>query len=79
MMVEDLFQRDLSVQLGIQGHEDGAQAAAGMRAQDAEPLAVGGGRADGKVGGAVGIFTGRGQSRAEPSDRGLELGIAEPD
>ena len=38
--VEDLLERDLAVQLVIERHEDGAQAAPGMGPQDAEPLAV---------------------------------------
>ena len=41
VMVEDLLERHLAVQLTVQRHEDRAQAAAGMRPQDAEPLAVG--------------------------------------
>ena len=53
MRVEDLLEGDLAVQLGVQRHEDGAQAALGVGPQDAEPLAVGGGRADGVAGGAV--------------------------
>ena len=55
VVVEDLLERHLAVQLGVQRHEDGAQAAPGVRPQDAEPLAVGGGRADGVAGGAVGV------------------------
>ena len=50
VLVEDLLQRHLAVQLRVQGDEDGAQAAAGVGPQDAEPLAVGGGRADGVAG-----------------------------
>ena len=44
--VEDLLQRHLAVQLGVEGDEDLAQAALGVGPEDAEPLAVGGGRAD---------------------------------
>ncbi len=47
MAVVDLLQRHLAVQLGVQGDEDGAESALGMGAEDAEPLPVGGGRADG--------------------------------
>ena len=53
--VEDLLQRDLAVQLRVEGHGDGPQAAPGVGPEDAEPLAVGGGRADGEAGGAVGV------------------------
>ena len=53
--VEDLLERHLAVQLGVERHEDGAQAAAGVRPEDAEPLAVAGGRADGVAGRAVGV------------------------
>ena len=45
VLVEDLLQRHLAVQLGVERHEDGPQAAPGVGPQDAEPLAVGGGRA----------------------------------
>ena len=55
VMVEDLLERHLAVQLAIQRHEHGAQAAPGMGPQDAEPLAVGGSRADGIAAGAVGV------------------------
>ena len=54
--VEDLLEGNLAVQLRVQGHEDGAQATLGVRPQDAEPLSVGGGRADGIAGGEVGIL-----------------------
>ena len=64
VLVEDLLERHLAVQLGVQGDEDGAQAAPGVGPEDAEPLAVGGGRADGVAGGAVGVGVGR---TAEPS------------
>ena len=47
VLVEDLLERHLAVQLAVQRHEHRAQAAPGMRPQDAEPLAVAGGRADG--------------------------------
>ena len=62
-LVEDLLQRHLAVQLGVQGHEDGAQAAPGVGPQDAEPLAVAGGGADGVAGRAVGV-AGRSRRRA---------------
>ena len=67
VVVEDLLERHLAVQLGVQRHEDGAQAAPGVGPQDAEPLAVAGGRADGVAGGAVDVAVVR---RVEP---GAEL------
>ena len=56
--VEDLLEGDLAVQLGVEGDEDGAQAAPGVGPEDAEPLAVGGGGADGVAGGPVGVAAG---------------------
>ena len=52
--VEDLLERDLAVELGVEGDEDGAQAAPGVGPEDAEPLAVGGG-AGSVAGGLVGL------------------------
>ena len=56
--VEDLLERHLAVELGVQRHEDGAEAALGMGPEDAESLAVGGGGADGGAGRAVGVTVG---------------------
>src|SRR4051794_25344165 len=42
MMVEYLLQRDLAVQLRIEGNEDRPQTASSVRPQDAESLAVAG-------------------------------------
>ena len=55
VMVEDLLERHLAVQLGVERHEHRPQPAPGVRPEDAEPLAVAGGRADGVGGGAVGV------------------------
>src|SRR5262245_1737793 len=55
-LAPDLLEGHLAVQLAVQRHEDGPQAAAGMRPEDAEPLALGGGRADRVGGGAIGII-----------------------
>ena len=55
MLIKDLLERDLAMELGIERHEYGAQAAARMRTQHAEPLAVGRGRAHGVIDGTVGI------------------------
>ncbi len=52
---EDLLERDLAVQLGVERHEHGAQATPGVRPQDTEPLAVAGGRVHCVAGVAVGI------------------------
>ena len=41
VVVEDLLEGHLAVQLAVERDEDGAQAAAGVGPQDAEPLAVG--------------------------------------
>ena len=46
VLLEDLLQRHLAVQLGVEGHEHLAQPAPRVRPQQAEPLAVAGGRAD---------------------------------
>ena len=78
MVVEDLLERHLAMQLGIQGDEDRAQPAAGVRPQHAEPLAVAGGRADRVTGGAVDVLrTALGRARAELGDGGADVGIAE--
>ena len=79
--VEDLLQRHLAVQLGVQGDEDGPQAAPGVGPQDAEPLAVGGGGADGVARGAVGIVVGLagGKPGADVSQGLLDFGVADPD
>ena len=74
VVVEDLLQRHLSVQLAVHRHEDGAQAAPGVGPEDAEPLAVGGGRADGVVGRAVGVGIGIG---VEVGQGSLDRGIAQ--
>ena len=78
VVVEDLLERHLAVQLGVERDEDGPQAAPGVGAEDAEPLAVGGGRADGVAGGAVGIFADLSPGRAEVSEGGFDVGVAEP-
>ena len=78
VVVEDLLERHLAVQLGVEGHEDGAQAAPGVGPEDAEPLAVAGGRADGVAGGAVGVVAVLGRGRADVGEGGLEVGVAEP-
>ncbi len=46
VLLEDLLERHLAVQLDIQRHEHLAQPAPRVRPQQAEPLAIAGGRAD---------------------------------
>ena len=41
VFVKDLFEGDLAMELIVEGDEHGAQAAARVRAEDAESLAVG--------------------------------------
>ena len=79
VVVEDLLERHLAVQLGVERHEDGAQAAPGVGPEDAEPLAVAGGRADG-VGRRCGRRRRRARSRPEPTwaSVALDVGVAEP-
>ena len=78
VLVEDLLEGHLAVQLGVERDEDGTQAALGVGPQDAEPLAVGGCRADRVAGGAVGVGRRRSsRSRADMGERRLDIGIAE--
>ena len=74
MVVEDLLEGDLAMQLGIQRHEDGAEAAPGVGPQDAEALAVGGGGADSVAGGPVGFGAGAGGELAQGL---LDVGVGE--
>ena len=79
---EDLLEGDLAVELGVEGDEDGAQTARGVGPEDAEPLAVGGGRAHGKAAsplGVVGVGFGCRTVFApgDPCERGLDVGLAE--
>ena len=79
VVVEDLLERHLAVQLGVEGHEDRAQAAPGVRPEHAEPLAVAGGRADGVGGRAVSVAVlGRAVCRADVAERRLDLRVANP-
>ena len=77
-VVEDLLEGDLAVELGVEGNEDRAQAASGVRPEDAEPLSVGGGRADGIGAGAVGVIVvvGRAQRRADVPEGRLDVRAA---
>ena len=80
VVVEDLLQGHLAIQLGVQRHEDGPQAAPGVRPEHAEPLAVAGGRADG-VGCRCGRHRpscGRAVCGADVVERRLDVGVADP-
>ena len=79
VVVEDLLERHLAVQLGVEGHEHGPQAAPGVRPEHAEPLAVAGGRADGVGCRAVGIAVlGRAVCRGDVAERRLDVRVADP-
>jgi hypothetical protein len=73
--VQDLFQRDLAMQLLIQRHEDRTQAALGVRSQDAEPLAIGRDGPDRITGRAVVVVLGR--RRAEVGQGAADIGIVD--
>ncbi len=82
---EDLLEGDLAVELGVEGDEDGTQPAAGVRPEDAEPLAIGSGRAHGNAAGSLGVVVDVGfclDGRADhaprdPCERGLDVELAE--
>jgi hypothetical protein len=76
VLVEDLLERHLAVELGVQRDEDGAQAAPGMGPHDPEPLAVGGRRAQRIAGRAVGVaVVGRGAARGDLAERPLDVRV----
>jgi hypothetical protein len=80
VLLEDLLQGDFAMQFGVECHEDGAETAAGMGAEDAEPLTVGGGRAHRDAGGAVGVIVigaGRRMGQADASEGRLDLRVAQ--
>jgi hypothetical protein len=66
VVVQDLLESDFAVELGVVGDEDGAQAAFGVRPEDAEPLSVGRGRADGIAARAFGVIVVVGRLAALP-------------
>ena len=76
-MIEDLFERDLAMQLAIERHEDRAQASAGVRSEDTGVPAVGRVRAN-RVSDRLIVLTGIGRAGAYDAQRGLNLGIAQP-
>jgi hypothetical protein len=76
MMVEDLLQRHLTMQLGVQGHEDGTETAVGVGAEHAESLSVAGRGADGVVGRAVSVAVlRRAVGRSNMPERRLEVRV----
>jgi hypothetical protein len=74
MVIEDLLQRHLAVQLGVQGDEDGAQPATRVEPEDAEALAIGGDGADSVARRVVGVGIGAG---GELGDGAVNRRIAE--
>ena len=56
VLLDDLLERDLAVELAIKCQEDDPQPSSRMRPDDAEPLAVGRGRANKVIGGPVGVI-----------------------
>ena len=82
VLLEDLLEGDLAVQLGVERHEHGPQAAPRMRPQDPEPLAVAGGRADRVSGRPVDVviigFAGLAVPAAgDAGKRGFDGGLAQ--
>ncbi len=77
VLLEDLLERHLAVQLGVQGDEDGAQAAAGVRPQDSEPLAVAGGLPDRIACCAVGVIA-LGRGGGDLGEGTAEVGVVNP-
>jgi hypothetical protein len=75
--VEDLFERDLTVQLGIHRNEDGAQPPFGMRPQHPKPLAVAGSRADAVGRRPVGVDFQIGRSVPHAGERALDVWIVD--
>ena len=77
VVVEDLLEGHLAVQLAVQRHEDGAQAAPGVGPEDAEPLAVAGGRRRRR---SMAVASSAGSVEAEPTEaeRGVDVGVARP-
>ncbi len=72
VLVEDLLERHLAVQLLIEGDVDGAQSAAGVGPEHAEPLPAGGCRADRDAGAAFRVARG---ARADVGQRKLDVGV----
>src|SRR5262249_48661213 len=73
VVVEDLFQRDLAIQLRVDRYEHSPQPAAGVGPEDAEALAVAGCGSDRVGARAVGAPVGAG---AEGGERARDLGAA---
>ena len=77
--VEDLLERHLAVQLGVERHEHRPETASGVRSEHAEPLTVAGGRADGVGCRAVDIaLLGRAVCGGDAVERRADFRVAEP-
>ena len=77
MLVEDPLEGDLAVEFLVEGDEHGAQAAVGVRSQDAEAPAVVLGRADVVGPGAVGLpVLGRAAARADGAECRFDVRVA---
>ena len=75
--VEDLFERDLAVQLSIERHEDRAQASLSVRPEDAEPPAVTGSSPRDVGAGSVGVVFGTARAAGGVAESGLDVRIAD--
>ena len=75
MAFEDLLERDLAIQLSVEGDEYGAQAAPGMGPEHPETLAGRGRGADGVAKGGVGVLFERSDTDAREGLR--QVGVDE--
>ena len=77
VLLQDLLERHFAMELLIESNEHRPQAAAGMRAEHPESLAVGCGGADCKSGGAIGFVVDPGRGPGEMADCGRDVGIGQ--
>ena len=78
VMIEDLLERDLAVQLAVEGHENGPESPLGMGTQHAKPQTLGGGDPDGERAGSVVIaVNSRLCARPDQRDGRVDRGIAD--
>ena len=73
VLIEDLLQRHLAVEFGVDRHEDGPQTAAGVGPKDPEPTAVGGCGDAFIARGAVGLVLSAGGPGGEAAERGFDV------
>ena len=78
VLLQDLLERDLAVQLAVERHEHGAQAAPSVGPKDAKALAVTGRGADGHRHGAIMVGVGLVRARADAGERRLDVRAADP-